>query len=154
LGSKILSTRKHQRAFPSWSAQKWWKVRSAQISEMSQSSRSGQLLWSLYFARSELEDSHKGSYRPDKDNNTALAAQGIPTGSITAPVTGSCGLPACTAKVPNLCTGEGARGGVSIGCSESVMIAGTVSEVVECFTNASRMLRKNRTRRWSTRGAV
>jgi len=43
------------------------------------------------------------------------------TASITAPVTGSCGLPAWTARVPNLCTGLGARGGVSMGCSGSVM---------------------------------
>jgi hypothetical protein len=49
--------------------------------------------------------------------------------SITAPVTGSCGLPACTASVPNLCTGDGARGGVSIGTSETVIFA--VGEVWE-----------------------
>ena len=36
-------------------------------------------------------------------------------GSITAPVTGSCGEPAWTARVPNLWTGDGARGGVSMG---------------------------------------
>ena len=36
---------------------------------------------------------------------------------MTAPVTGSWGLPACTARVPNACTGDWARGGVSIGCS-------------------------------------
>lgn len=33
---------------------------------------------------------------------------------MTAPVVGSCGLPACTARVPKLCTGDGARGGVSM----------------------------------------
>jgi hypothetical protein len=44
------------------------------------------------------------------------------TASITAPVTGSCGLPACTARVPNLCVGVGARGGVSIECSGSVIV--------------------------------
>lgn len=36
------------------------------------------------------------------------------TDSMTAPVAGSCGLPACTARVPKLCTGDDARGGVSI----------------------------------------
>lgn len=36
------------------------------------------------------------------------------TDSITAPVTGSWGLPAWTANVPNPWTGEGALGGVSI----------------------------------------
>ena len=33
---------------------------------------------------------------------------------MTAPVEGSWGLPAWTARVPKLCTGEGALGGVSI----------------------------------------
>ena len=36
------------------------------------------------------------------------------TASMTAPVVGSCGLPACTARVPKLWTGDGARGGVSM----------------------------------------
>ena len=36
------------------------------------------------------------------------------TASMTAPVEGSWGLPAWTARVPKLCTGEGALGGVSI----------------------------------------
>ena len=36
------------------------------------------------------------------------------TASMTAPVLGSCGLPACIARVPKLATGEGARGGVLI----------------------------------------
>lgn len=36
------------------------------------------------------------------------------TDSMTAPVLGSRGLPACTARVPKFCRGEGARGGVSI----------------------------------------
>ena len=36
---------------------------------------------------------------------------------MTAPVTGSCGLPAWTASVPKPCTGEGALGGVSMGSS-------------------------------------
>jgi hypothetical protein len=44
------------------------------------------------------------------------------TASMTAPVTGSWGLPAWTARVPKPCTGEGARGGVSMGCSEMVMV--------------------------------
>jgi hypothetical protein len=47
-------------------------------------------------------------------------------GSMTAPVTGSCGLPACTANVPKRCTGDGARGGVSMGTSEIVMVAARV----------------------------
>lgn len=38
----------------------------------------------------------------------------ILTDSMTAPVEGSWGLPAWTARVPNLCKGEGALGGVSI----------------------------------------
>lgn len=38
----------------------------------------------------------------------------ISTDSMTAPVEGSWGLPACTANVPKLCTGDDARGGVSI----------------------------------------
>ena len=33
---------------------------------------------------------------------------------MTAPVAGSCGLPAWTARVPKLAMGEGALGGVSI----------------------------------------
>lgn len=37
-----------------------------------------------------------------------------PTDSITAPVVGSCGLPAWTARVPKLWTGEAALGGVSM----------------------------------------
>lgn len=36
-------------------------------------------------------------------------------GSITAPVTGSSGDPACTANVPKPWTGDGARGGVAMG---------------------------------------
>ena len=39
------------------------------------------------------------------------------TGAITAPVTGSSGLPACTASVPKPFTGDAALGGVSIGRS-------------------------------------
>ncbi len=35
--------------------------------------------------------------------------------SMTAPVAGSCGDPACTARVPNPWTGDGARGGVVMG---------------------------------------
>ncbi|KAL1862692.1 hypothetical protein VTK73DRAFT_6682 [Phialemonium thermophilum] len=42
-------------------------------------------------------------------------------GSITAPVTGSCGEPACTASVPKPCTGDGARGGVEMEWSWTVM---------------------------------
>jgi len=43
--------------------------------------------------------------------------------SITAPVAGSWGDPAWTAKVPNLWTGEGALGGVSTGApSLAVML--------------------------------
>lgn len=45
------------------------------------------------------------------------------TGSITAPVTGSMGDPACTANVPNAWSGEGALGGVSIDCSMIVMLS-------------------------------
>ena len=45
------------------------------------------------------------------------------TGSITAPVTGSCSEPAWTASVPNPWTGEGARGGVSIDESPNAMDA-------------------------------
>jgi hypothetical protein len=48
--------------------------------------------------------------------------QGL-TGSITAPVTGSCSEPAWTASVPNPWTGEGARGGVSIDESPNAMDA-------------------------------
>jgi hypothetical protein len=44
------------------------------------------------------------------------------TGSITAPEVGSIGAPACTAKVPNLWTGLGALGGVSIFGSSKVGI--------------------------------
>lgn len=36
------------------------------------------------------------------------------TDSMTAPVAGSCGLPACTARVAKLYSGDGARGGVSM----------------------------------------
>lgn len=43
---------------------------------------------------------------------------------MTAPVTGSWGLPACTAKVPNLWTGDAALGGVSIDCSIDDMADG------------------------------
>jgi hypothetical protein len=35
--------------------------------------------------------------------------------SITAPVAGSCGAPAWTARVPKLWTGDGGRGGVATG---------------------------------------
>lgn len=35
--------------------------------------------------------------------------------SITAPVAGSCGEPAWTARVPKLWTGDGGRGGVDTG---------------------------------------
>ena len=42
---------------------------------------------------------------------------------MTAPVEGSWGLPAWTAKVPNLCNGEGALGGVSI---EALSAAGDI----------------------------
>lgn len=49
--------------------------------------------------------------------------EGRYTDSMTAPVTGSIGDPACTARVPNFCTGEGALGGVSIG---PPLLVGTV----------------------------
>ena len=60
---------------------------------------------------------------PVADGDTILLNTSTLTGSMTAPVTGSCGEPAWTARVPNLWTGEGARGGVSIWCSATVMIA-------------------------------
>ena len=45
-------------------------------------------------------------------------------GSMTAPETGSIGAPSWTARVPNLWTGEGARGGVSIGSVVGNVILG------------------------------
>ena len=51
---------------------------------------------------------------------TKQEAQKELTDSITAPVDGSWGAPAWTAKVPKLCTGEGALGGVSI---ETLVVA-------------------------------
>lgn len=45
-------------------------------------------------------------------------------GSITAPVTLSIGAPAWTARVPKRWTGEGARGGVSIGSAPGMVISG------------------------------
>lgn len=48
--------------------------------------------------------------------------------SMTAPVAGSCGLPACTARVPNPWTGEGARGGVEMGWSVCVIVIGGVTD--------------------------
>ena len=45
-------------------------------------------------------------------------------GSMTAPDTGSMGAPSWTARVPNLWTGEGARGGVSIGSVVGSVIFG------------------------------
>lgn len=44
------------------------------------------------------------------------------TGAMTAPVTGSNGAPACTANVPKLWTGVGARAGVSTEPSSAVKI--------------------------------
>lgn len=53
---------------------------------------------------------------------------------MTAPVTGSWGEPAWTARVPNLWTGDGARGGVSMGAWPLMILLrpGTVIFVVLC----------------------
>lgn len=75
---------------------------------------------------------------------SSLDSQKKHTGSMTAPVTGSCSAPACTARVPNLCTGEGARGGVSIGCSGSVMMA-VVEKRLGRKNGVSRNLNRRRT---------
>ena len=56
-------------------------------------------------------------------------SSGVLTDSMTAPVTGSWGLPAWTARVPNLCTGDAALGGVSIGWS-----AGDMMQIVSSGT--------------------
>lgn len=48
--------------------------------------------------------------------------------SMTAPVEGSWGEPAWTARVPKLATGEGARGGVSTGAG-SAEAAGDMIDV-------------------------
>lgn len=55
------------------------------------------------------------SYKPT-GLPTAVCAKVVEReiGAITAPVVGSIGEPACTARVPKLWTGEGARGGVSM----------------------------------------
>lgn len=51
-------------------------------------------------------------------------------GSMTAPVVGSMGDPACTASVPNPWTGVGERGGVSIGPSTTAPPAGSPEAVI------------------------
>ena len=66
----------------------------------------------------ERSESHVRSRYPPRNLDRAE----VLTASMTAPVTGSCGDPAWTALVPNLCTGDGARGGVSMGSSNLVMI--------------------------------
>lgn len=48
-------------------------------------------------------------------------------GSMTAPVTWSMGAPAWTARVPKPWTGDGARGGVSIGPSPGRVMPGSFS---------------------------
>jgi hypothetical protein len=55
------------------------------------------------------------SYKPT-GLPTAVCAKVVEReiGAMTAPVVGSMGEPACTARVPKLWTGEGARGGVSM----------------------------------------
>ena len=56
----------------------------------------------------------------------------ILTDSMTAPVVGSWGLPAWTARVPKLCTGEGTFGGVRIDrlvMEGDIMVTGLVPPV-------------------------